>query len=520
MLRSRLLSQSRKAAAAATPPPTTTTTTTTPTTSTSHALLTRGGFFQPGSAAGMFSALPLGARVVERLRGVVRREMDGELGAQRVELPSLAATEAWVRTGRLETYGAEMFKLRDRKEATLVLSPTHEEAITEVVTGVFGTQVPRKALPVLAYQIGTKFRDEARPRYGLLRGREFLMKDLYSFHADEACAAKTYADVCASYERLLRKVAPAQARVAKVAADSGNMGGLVSHEFHFVAPIGEDTLLTCDAGSFAGNVETCTLPASPLTPSEKTDVVKLANRSFKVPPGRRVSETRLAQRLSSLPKASSEALDASAFGLLEAKDGDRCTDPTCSCGGKGTLREHKGIEVGHAFLLGTRYATALNANATPATSAAKATPLTMGCYGLGLTRIVAAAVEAPGGHDEFGIVWSPHLAPFHVAVVTAPGVSPDSAEEGFRVVSEAFGYSDALLDDRFGMSFGSKLLDAKLIGVPHILVIRSDGRVEHHPRVQAAGAGGAVATLGSMTDAVSLVKKELATAGVRSFPPS
>ena len=492
MLRTRLLAHPRRETPASA-------------TCASHALLLRACLFRAGTASGLYEALPLGWRVLDRLTRLVAREMDHELLAQRCDMPVLMAPDLWQRTGRYEAAREEMLRLTDRRGSPLLLAPTHEEAFTDAVGAVVGGGgVPRRVLPVLAYQIGRKFRDEARPRGGLLRGREFLMKDMYSYHASEACAARTYAAVCDAYDRILRRAAPPGARIARVLADSGSMGGAVSHEFHVVSAAGEDTLLACDAGDFAANVEAATLPAraAPL-PADETE---LQDGWILVPRGRRASRVRLDKAGHTRASVSGGVLDASAAGFVEARHGDACTAPGCSCKGAGRLRESRGIEVGHSFRLGTRYTEALGLRPAPGAPGQKPQePLEMSCFGLGITRIVAAVVEADGGRDEHGIVWSDALAPFRAVVVPAPRVSPDQAAPAFRAFAERLGVDGALLDDRFdgATTFSAKLQEARLLGVSNVVVVRGDGAFEVMPRV--CGVTDNAVRVGTLAEALEAV---------------
>ena len=379
----------------------------------SHQLLTRASFFRQGQGAGLWETLPLGKRVLDKLQAIIVSEMDAIEGCQQVEMPSLMTSETWRKTKRWDAIGQEMFRLRDRKDTEMMLAPTHEEAFTELVAGMHGI-VSRAHLPIYLYQIGRKFRDELRPRAGLLRAREFIMKDLYTFDESENKALETYEKVCRAYERIFNE--RLGCKVLKAAADSGNMGGTYSHEFHFESPVGEDVVIKCDTGSFCAN----------------TEVTKL-------------------------------------------KGGDSCTDLSCSCKGSGKLVETKCIEVGHAFYLGTKYSAPLAARFVPEGDT-KPSPLQMGSYGLGVTRIIASIVET--SHDSSGIIWPKAIAPFQIVLVGAPGADARLVSETFAALKTKFG-SELLFDDRgenVGMS--SKLIDAKLIGAPFIVVVRKTGEFE------------------------------------------
>ena len=380
----------------------------------SHQLLSRASFFKPGHGAGLWETLPLGKRVLDKLQSIIVSEMDSLEGCQQLEMPSLMTSEPWKKTKRWDDIGEEMFRLKDRKKTEMMLAPTHEEAFTDAVASLHGI-VPKSALPLYLYQIGRKFRDELRPRAGILRAREFIMKDLYTFDESEAKALETYGRVCNTYKRIFKDRLKCEVLVAS--ADSGKMGGSYSHEFHFVSPVGEDTVLQCDAGDYCANLEV----------------------------------------------------------LGEAKHADKCTNPSCSCKGKGSLQERKCIEVGHAFYLGTRYSVPLSARCVPE-GEVKPKPLEMGCYGLGVTRIIAAIVET--SHDANGIIWPKAIAPFRIALVPAPGSNASQVSSTFQTLKQAFNL-DLLFDDRGdNVNMSSKLMDAKLMGVPFICVCKKTGEYE------------------------------------------
>jgi prolyl-tRNA synthetase len=464
----------------------------------SHINLFRSSFFKPGTASGLFDTLPLGVRVMDKIQSIVKLEMDSIVRAQRLSMPSLMTPELWKKTDRYEKYGQDMFTLKDRKHSELLLSPTHEEAFTDTVIQIYGPHVPSKTLPLLLYQIGTKFRDEPRPRSGILRGREFLMKDLYTFHETNECAMNTYNKVCASYERLLHRLCPPPpppstnsttptSSFRKVIADSGNMGGTLSHEFQILSSSGEDKLLLCNQGTFANNVETTTLKPNSFIKNSVisyTTIESPMNKKYqiKIPSSRQISEIALQKYLSNKKSTTGQDLttiiDADSEGLIEAQHGDPCTDSSCSCNGNGLLQEQKGIEVGHSFILGTRYSKALGVTST----IIPYSPLIMACYGLGISRLAAAVIEAHGGHDQYGIIWADGIAPFRVVVIPSPQAPAESIKQTFEHITNIFGIEDALLDDRTDVSFTHKMIDARLLGITYILVIRKDGTFELHPR--------------------------------------
>ena len=383
-------------------------------TTASHQLLTRASFFRPGQGSGLWETLPLGKRVLDKLQAIIVSEMNAIEGCQQVEMPSLMTSETWKKTKRWESIGEEMFRLKDRKSTEMLLAPTHEEAFTDMVAGMHGI-VPRAALPLYLYQIGRKFRDELRPRAGLLRAREFIMKDLYTFDETESKAMETYHKICEAYEKIFKL--RLGCNVLKAQADSGKMGGSYSHEFHFESPVGEDTVVKCDhGGGYCANVE-----------------------------------------------------------VTSARAGDPCTNPDCACKGNGKLLEVKCIEVGHAFFLGTKYSAPLGARFVPEADN-KPQPLQMGSYGLGVTRILAAIVETR--HDTFGIRWPGSIAPFQVVVIAAPGSSSSILSETFGALKSKYSM-DVLLDDRGeNVSISSKLIDAKIIGTPYVCIVRKSNDFE------------------------------------------
>jgi prolyl-tRNA synthetase len=405
----------------------------------SHALLVRSGAARQASAAGLWHLLPLGLRALARLEALVDRELQrAPLFADKLRLPLLSAGELWQRSGRWGVYGDELFRLEDRRGAAFCLGPTFEEEITELVASL-GPR-PAGALPLRLYQVTTKYRDEARPRFGLVRGREFVMKDLYSFHADLACARETYALVCDAYARIFGALG---LDFVKVLADSGAIGGSYTHEFQVLAEVGEDDIVLCDRGDFCANLEAA-WPRGP---------------PFALPP-------------------------APAPGLakppLELPAGLRCHHAGCSCGGAGELRAKRGLEIGQAFLLGQKYSQAFGAQVQPSSSNNKNKSvdklfMEMGCYGIGMTRVLAAAIEAAGGADEDGIVWPSAIAPYDALVLTAP--APAALQDHLRARAReladqcAAAGLDVVLDDRWADSFGKKLAEAKLQGFPKILIV-------------------------------------------------
>ncbi len=368
----------------------------------SHQLMLRAGMIRKLSA-GIYTWLPLGLKILRKVEHIVRKEMN-QIGAQEVLMPSILPAELWKESHRWEQYGTELLKIIDRHNHEFCYGPTHEEAFTDLARRELKSY---KQLPLTLYQIQTKFRDEIRPRFGVMRAREFLMKDAYSFHTDEKSLEKTYHVMLEAYRRIFTALG-LQFRV--VLADTGSMGGTFSHEFQALAESGEDVILYSDKSDYAANIE-------------------IAN-------------------------------------LQNVKAGDLSPD------GQGKLQMARGIEVGQVFQLGAKYSKLMNA--TVLDEKGSAIPLTMGCYGIGISRTVAAAIEQ--NHDDKGIIWPDAIAPFNIALV--PILMHKS--ERVRLAAESLyqkllneGY-DVLFDDRNERP-GSMFSDMDLIGIPHRLVISERG---------------------------------------------
>jgi len=515
-----------------------------------HRLLVRGGYVRQ-VAPGVHSWLPLGYRVLRIVESVVREEMDA-IGAQEVHFPALVPEELFVRSGRLAMYGDLLFRLADRKSARYVLGPTHEELFTTLVKGEYSSY---KDYPVSLYQIQTKYRDEARPRAGLLRGRDFLMKDAYSFDLDAAGFKRAYERFREAYVRIFTRLG-LDFRV--VDAVSGAMGGTESEEFLALSAQGEDTLVQCTQCDYAANSEAAQLavPAAqdiagqdavrvldtPDTPTIETLVARLneldLGREFTaadtlknvvlktrepgsadwellivgVPGDREVDLKRVEGALDPVEVEPAEAADlaglatgyigpqgligiryvvdpavvpgsswvtganepgrhavnvvcgrdfqpAAEIGAVAIRPGDRCA----RCGGELTIS--RGIEIGHIFDLGRRFSDTFGLNALGPDG--KPVPILMGCYGLGISRLVGALAEQH--HDDRGLIWPAVAAPADLHVVVA-GNSDTVREAGERAAAEL---GDAglqvLIDDR-SVSVGVKFADAELLGVPRIAV--------------------------------------------------
>ena len=368
----------------------------------SHKLMLRAGMVRK-VASGIYTWLPMGLKVLRKIENIVREEMDAS-GAQEVLMPMVQPKELWDETNRWEKMGPELLRIQDRHKRDFCLGPTHEEVITDLIRNNVKSY---KELPFNIYQIQTKFRDEVRPRYGVMRGREFLMKDSYSFNIDEACLEETYLTMRNTYKKVLERM---NLDYKIVSADSGAIGGDASEEFHVLAETGEDTIAVSDSSEYAINTEL---------------LLK----------------------------------DGEDISSLEGKP---------SPDGKGTIEIKKGIEVGHIFQLGKVYAEDMKANVL--NNEGKASTLYMGCYGIGVSRLVAAAIEQ--NNDDKGIIWPHSIAPFDINII-AIGFEKDqkiaeASKNLYRELTE-MGY-DVLLDDRKD-GFGTKIKDSELIGIPLNIII-------------------------------------------------
>tara|TARA_Y100000996_G_scaffold139962_1_gene106804 strand:+ start:125 stop:1315 length:1191 start_codon:yes stop_codon:yes gene_type:complete len=354
-------------------------------------------------ASGIYTWLPIGLKVLRKVENIVREEMDAS-GAQEVLMPMVQPKDLWEETQRWEKMGPELLRIQDRHERDFCLGPTHEEVITDLIRNNFKSY---KELPLNLYQIQTKFRDEVRPRYGVMRGREFLMKDSYSFNLNEESLNESYLAMKEAYKKILDRLG---LKFKIVKADSGAIGGDTSEEFHVLADNGEDTIAVSDSSDFAINTEL----------------------------------------------------------LLEDGDDLESLQGKPSPDGKGVIEIKKGIEVGHIFQLGKVYTDAMKANVLD--NEGKATSLFMGCYGIGVSRLVAAAIEQ--NNDEKGIIWPEAMTPFEVNIV-AIGFDKDKkiAKAATDLYNQllSMGY-EVILDDRKD-GYGVKMKDAELIGIPINIII-------------------------------------------------
>jgi prolyl-tRNA synthetase len=527
----------------------------------SHRLMVRAGMIRQ-VARGIYDLLPLGLRAVRKFEAIVREEMD-RAGAQEILMPAVIPAELWQESGRWGQYGRELLRMKDRYDRDFCFGPTHEEVVTDLVRREIRSY---RDLPKNLYQVQVKFRDEVRPRFGLMRGREFLMKDAYSFHTDAADARREYQVMHDTYTRIFERCG---LTFRAVEAGTGAMGGSLSHEFQVLAGSGEDAIVSCDRCGYAANVEKADVrPLAPpaaaggalervATPGKRT--VEEVSGFLGLPPERFVktllfataagdavavlvrgdheaSPTKVQAALGGEPVALVEeatveritgapvgfagpiglhvriVADASLRGvrgaasganradehvvnidqardlpdlvfadLRLARAGDRC--PRCE---EGTFAEHRGIEVGQVFYLGTKYSTAMGATFLGADGENR--PIEMGCYGIGITRTVAAAIEQH--HDDAGIVWPAAIAPFGAVVLPVNAGDATLRETAERLAAEIESAGvDAILDDRDERP-GVKFKDADLIGLPVRVTVGpralAKGRVEVKPRAAAA----------------------------------
>ncbi|MEW8002514.1 MAG: proline--tRNA ligase [Candidatus Thiodiazotropha sp.] len=529
----------------------------------SHKLMLRAGLIRK-LAAGLYTWLPLGLRVLRKVETIVREEMD-RAGALELLMPTIQPAELWQESGRWEQYGAELLRLHDRHQREFCYGPTHEEIITDLARNELRSY---KQLPVNYYQIQTKFRDEVRPRFGVMRAREFLMKDAYSFHLDQASLQRTYDVMHETYSRIFSRCG---LDFRPVAADTGSIGGSGSHEFHVLAASGEDAIAFSTGSDYAANVELAEAVApagerpapaaemtlvdtpdaktiqelvaqfdQPIERTVKTLVVKASDemdaelvallvrgdqelneiKADKLPqvasPLTFAEEAEIRAAIGAGPgslgpvalpipcivdRSVAKLADFSAganrdgkhyFGInwgrdlpepAEVADLRNVLEGDPSPDGQGSLTIARGIEVGHIFQLGQKYSEALNA--TVLDENGKAVVMTMGCYGIGVTRVVAAAIEQH--HDDKGITWPAALAPFQVALCPMKMEKSQRVREAVeRLYAELQAASiDVLLDDR-NVRPGFMFADMELIGIPHRIVVGEksldEGKVEYRGR--------------------------------------
>ena len=524
----------------------------------SHQLMLRAGLIRK-LAAGLYTWLPIGLRVLRKVENIVREEMD-KSGAQELLMPLVQPAELWQESKRWQEYGPELLRIQDRHQRDFCLGPTHEEVITGLIRNEINSY---KQLPANFYQIQTKFRDEIRPRFGIMRAREFIMKDAYSFHVDQQSLQQTYdlmhKTYCAIFDRI-------NVNYRAVSADSGAIGGSKSHEFHVLADSGEDDIAFSDSSDYAANIELAEAlaPSSPRlaptasmtavdTPGQTT--IEAVSQYLQVPSAQSVKtlivlgekdnkgeqplvalvlrgdhtlNTTKAEKLDAVAKPLTFApedrierelnckvgslgpvdlpltvfVDRSAAQLVDFvcganREGVHLTsvnwerdvplqhtvdirnietgDPS-PCG-NGNIEIKRGIEVGHIFQLGTKYSEAMNATVLNENGVAQ--PMVMGCYGIGVSRIIAAAIEQ--NHDDKGIIWPNAIAPFQLALIPinlhkSPLVH-ETCENLYQELTAA-GHDILYMDER-NVRLGAMLADTELMGIPHRLVVGERGLSEN-----------------------------------------
>ncbi len=363
----------------------------------SHKLMIKAGLVRQQSS-GQYSFLPIGYKVLSKIEKIIREEMNN-IGAAEILMPSIQPSELWQESGRWENYGPELLRLKDRHDRDYCVGPTFEEVITDLIRRDLNSY---KQLPLNLYQISSKFRDEIRPRFGVMRAREFIMKDAYSFHLNAECLDEWYEIYKTAYNTIFKRL---QLEYTMVDADSGNIGGSKSNEFHVIADTGEDDLLI-DKNGVGINLEIA-------QKKYKTDSIK---------------------------------------EIIKNND----------------LIHRKGIEVGHIFKLGDKYS--LSMNLVMADSNAKISALQMGCYGIGVSRIIAAAIEQ--NYDDKGIIWPKSISPFDAVIIEIDGNKDDKIRSFSKQVYNKLSSHDVevMLDDR-DAKLGKKLNDWELVGIPSFIII-------------------------------------------------
>ena len=515
----------------------------------SHKLMIKAGLIRK-NASGIYSWLPLGLKILRKVENIVRKEMEA-CGAQEVLMPGVVPSELWIESKRWEEYGPELLRIEDRHSRAFCLGPTHEEVITSLVRNEITSY---KQLPINFFQIQTKFRDEIRPRFGIMRAREFLMKDAYSFHTSQKSLDTAYSEMFNAYSNIFKKL---HLEFRAVIADTGNIGGSGSHEFHVLADSGEDFIASNESGSYAANLEMVELNQKLResdkseksneiieTPNVKTikEVAKFFNTTIQnciktllitdgdnyfcicVRGDHEINFVKL-KKLLTVEKELTMASEKDVINIMGCpigsvgpmtkkcpvyvdNDAFNCIDFICGANregfhlqnanwdrkqikkiadirnavdgdpspdGNGILKIKKGIEVGHIFKLGTKYSNSMKAFVTD--SNGDSIPMIMGCYGIGISRIVAAAIEQ--NHDENGIIWPPPLAPFLCAVVPINSKKSqlvnEQAEKIYQQLSEL--NIEVILCDqnkRPGVLFS----DLDLIGIP-IRIVLSEKNIKN-----------------------------------------
>ena len=514
----------------------------------SHQLMLRAGMIRR-VASGIYTWLPMGLRVLRKVEGIIREEMD-RVGAQELLMPDVQPAELWKESGRWDQYGPELLRIKDRHKRDFCLGPTHEEIITDLIRKEIRSY---KQLPANFYQIQTKFRDEIRPRFGIMRAREFLMKDAYSFHLTDESLQETYEQMFSAYTRIFERMG---LKFRAVQADGGNIGGNASHEFHVLADSGEDQIVFSEKGTYAANIELAEAPI----PEGERDAPKATLETIDTPDQHSIEEVSQFLNVTTdkciktlVVKGQNESLVALVLrgdhelnkvkaekisevakplefaSIEEIKKSLNCTPGSIGpvninipvivdhsalhvadfvCGanehgkhltgvnwgrdlvepqgvdirnivkgepapdGSGELNIARGIEVGHIFQLGKKYSAAMKATCLDENGDAQT--LTMGCYGIGVSRILAAAIEQ--NHDDNGIIWPDAIAPFHVSLVPINMHKSRRLRDAVMKLYEELQDAgiEVLLDDRKERP-GVMFSDAELIGIPHRLTFGERG---------------------------------------------
>jgi len=531
----------------------------------SHQLMLRAGMIRK-LASGLYTWLPMGLRVLRKVERIVREEMD-KAEAQEVLMPAIQPAELWEESGRWQEYGGELLRVKDRHNRDFCVGPTHEEVITDLVRNELSSY---KSLPATFYQIQTKFRDERRPRFGIMRSREFLMKDAYSFHVGQESLDETYQLMYQTYTTIFNRLG---LNFRAVQADSGSIGGSASHEFHVLAESGEDDIAFSSESNFAANIEM----AEALAPTSERAPATEALQEVATPDQKTIEEIAALLKINAntivktlivngeedkegntplialvirgdhtLNEIKAEKINGVASPLTFASDEAVKEATNCSIGslgpidlslrtvvdrsaahladfvcgankegvhltganwerdcplneitdirnilegdpspdGKGSIEIKRGIEVGHIFKLGNKYSTAMNASVLDVNG--KASIMEMGCYGIGVSRVVASSIEQ--NNDENGIIWPDAIAPFHIAIIPINMHKSEAVAEKCEALYKelsALGY-DVLLMDEPKARLGGMLADVELIGIPHRIVVGDrglkEGMVEYKAR--------------------------------------
>ncbi|MBK8760672.1 MAG: proline--tRNA ligase [Sulfuritalea sp.] len=552
----------------------------------SHQLMIRAGMIRK-LAGGIYSYMPMGLRVIRKIEAIIREEMN-RAGAVELLMPVVQPAELWLETGRWDKMGPEMMRVKDRHDRDFIIQPTSEEVITDIARNEIQSY---RQLPKNFYHIQTKFRDERRPRFGVMRGREFTMKDAYSFDRDEAAAEKSYQAMYQAYVRTFERMGLS---FRAVRADTGNIGGSLSHEFQVIADTGEDQLVYCPDSDYAANIELAeALPLAAALPAPTEALRKLATpdtvrcedvaRLLGLPIERTVKSIVLAidtplgaevwlllvrgdHELNEIKAGKVPGLDAgfrfaseqeiidhfgcvpgylgplntkkpvkvvadrtvahmadfvsganeAGFHIAGINWGRDLPEPEivadirnvvagdASPDGKGRLAIQRGIEVGHVFFLGTKYSEAMNATYLDETG--KPRLMVMGCYGIGVTRLVGAAIEQ--GHDARGIIFPAAIAPFQVVIVPMNYAKSEAVRNAAGALLDELLKAgiDAILDDRDERA-GSMFADWELIGVPHRVVVGERGLKEG--KLEYKGRADAEATMIPVAEMSAFLKREL-----------